>query len=1448
MPETRYEPIAIIGVGCRFPGGADSPDAFWRLLCEGRDAIVDVPPDRWDSRRYYDPDPEMPGKTYTRQGGFLREKIDRFDPWFFGISPREAESMDPQQRLLLEVTREAIEDAGLIADNLAGSKMGVFVGGFCLDNMLHQLSSMNRHLIDSHTAAGFSMTMLSNRLSHTFDFRGPSLSIDTACSSSLVTTHYACQSIWNGESDCAISGGANVMLRPDSPIVMSKGRFTSTHSRCMAFDERAEGYARGEGAGIVILKPLSRALEDRDRIYAIIRMTGVNQDGRTDGIAFPNSEAQISLMREVYEKAGIRPSEVNYVEAHGTGTQAGDIAEASALEMVLSQGRATGETCLIGSVKTNIGHLEAAAGVAGLIKASLCLKHLGIPPSLHFEQPNLEIPFGTICLRVATRMEKWPANGRPALAGVNSFGYGGTNAHVLLQAAPESNHGPDPNNDNESKPGISGNGKEKRVETDNTLGEVDAPMLFPVSARSEPALRDLAGKYAFYLGTESGTGLLCDFAQTLCSRRSHHGHRLAVVANSKDDLREKLLSFSMGENGANSIAGIVHADEKRKLVFVYSGMGPQWWGMGRVLRRREKEFRNAFDETVARFEECSNLPLLEEFEKDESDSRMGEPEVAQPANFALQVGLTALLNSWGISADAVIGHSVGEITAAYISNALTLEDAVLVCHHRSQLLQHLDGCGTMLAAGINEELAHRLLRKCEDASIAAINSPTSVTFSGNRKELETIARKLLKRRIFHRFVDVNIAYHSRHMLSIEAPFLEAIGAIENEETTIPFYSTVAGGLTGGSELGASHWWKNIHLPVLFAETIATLDADGYTHFLEVGPHPVLRHSITECLDASGIEGSTIATLNRNTGDSTSLRQTVRRLYTLGVNPNWRVLTPAGGRFIRIPTYPWQKKLLWRESERSREFRLGTDRHIFLNEEVDTPDPTWRVELNGQLFPYLKDHCIQQNIVFPGAGYVEAGLALHREVFEGSECTLEQIRFESLLTVDRKRPPILSLCFDPRLRRYNIHARTREEGAPWTVHASGRIVPGEAGDSRRKVSLDSIGRRCPNLVDPSDLYSKLGKRGIQFGKSFRGVVEIRTSRDEYLSRLDLPEVDEPSKETFLIHPTLLDSALQTVLYLMDGFDTVLPVSVERLFFYRSPPSKCWSHGKITSRRWDSIEADVVIFDEDGEVCVTVSKIVCRRIQERDEPRNWFYGYEWVKAAAIQSAQETSGRNLLVLADPIPGLESLLAILKENQIPYTTILPFPHCSAEKAGNGGKASEVSAGSESTIESLRAETFDTVIFLKGLTGGTTRLDPKTVMERTDYLHATANEFARVFPNQPVTLNVVTRGVQVITEGDKAEGLDSAPFWSIGALIENEYPSISCRLIDLDPGHCEEEWKSLATEVLGQEQDREVAFRGEERYRRRLTPVKLSDPGDRDQMVPVRPGTPVVLGPYRPR
>ncbi|MDX1564844.1 MAG: type I polyketide synthase, partial [Phycisphaeraceae bacterium] len=659
MSHTSQQPVAIIGMGCRFPGRASNPRLYWKLLTGGRCAIVDVPADRWDIRRFYDEDPDSPGATSVCRGGFLQERIDRFDPSFFGLSVREAETMDPQQRLLLEVAWETIEDAGLRSENLAGSSTGVYVGGFCVDSVSLRFGPYGREAMDAHTATGSSHTLLSNRISHVLDLRGPSLTIDTACSSSLVALHEAVGALRRGDCDRALVGGVNLMLLPETFVAMAKGRFLSPGGCCLTFDEAADGYGRGEGAGAVMLKPLDRAVQDGDRIYATILETGLNQDGRTPGVAQPNPEAQEALLRRVYGQARIDRHRVRYVEAHGTGTQAGDVAETQALGRWFGDAAEAGVPRWVGSAKANLGHLEAAAGVAGLIKAALVLHHRSVPPQVNLNNPNPNIDWEKLGLSIPRKLESIPENG-PCCAAVNSFGYGGTNAHAVLESFEPKVHQPS---------GAAGSSLK----------------LLPVSGRDPQALRDASGRLAFFLKNQKREDLLADVVHTASARRTHWSRRLVALGDSVESMQKRLQNHSSALTDPDVVEAVGSAETKPPLVFVFNGMGPQWWGMGQALLREEPVFADTVQRVDRETKRWGGFSILEAMTDPEQRDGLSRTDRAQPAQFALQMGLGELLGSWSIRPEAVVGHSVGEVAAACVGGALSLEDATRVVIHRSRL-------------------------------------------------------------------------------------------------------------------------------------------------------------------------------------------------------------------------------------------------------------------------------------------------------------------------------------------------------------------------------------------------------------------------------------------------------------------------------------------------------------------------------------------------------------------------------------------------------------------------------------------------------------------------------------------------------------------------------------------------------------------------------------------
>jgi acyl transferase domain-containing protein/acyl-CoA synthetase (AMP-forming)/AMP-acid ligase II/acyl carrier protein len=887
---TAHAAIAVIGIGCRFPG-ADGPAAFWRLLRDGVDAISTVPADRWSVDEYYSEDASKPGTMNTRWGGFLAN-VDRFDRAFFGISPREAERMDPQQRLLLEVTWEALEDAGQDADRLAGRPVGVFVG--ISSNDYGQLQAGNPSDLDAYVGTGNALSIAANRLSYAFDFRGPSLAVDTACSSSLVAIHLACQSLRRGEAEMAVAAGVNLILTPDLTVNFTRAGMMAPDGRCKAFDAAANGYVRGEGGGVVVLKPLTRALSDGNSIYAVVRGSAVNQDGRSNGLTAPNRQAQEAVLRAAYQDAQVAPADIDAIEAHGTGTALGDPIEALALGSVLADGRPTDRPALLGSVKSNIGHLEAAAGVAGFIKMALALRHGELPPSLHFHEANPHIPFADLPLEVVTKPRRWTDQGRPARAGVSSFGFGGTNAHVVLEAL--------------------------AAEAVAKDGDDGMARLIPISARSAEALQELASGWVESL-TQDESASVTDLAFTAGSRRSHHDHRLAIVAHNREELAEKLQSSLSEQPLAGVAAGRRLPNARPRVAFVFGGQGPQWWGMGRGLYQSEPVFRAAVERCDAALHNLAGWSVVDELLTQNDDARLEDTDRVQPILFALQTGLAETLQSWGIEPAAVVGHSLGEIAAAHIAGSISLADAARIVYHRSRLQHTLSGRGKMAAVGLSPEESAEALRGFADrVAVAAVNGPKSTVWSGNPAALANVLEPLETRDVFHRLLRGQIAFHSPQMDVLRSELVAALAELTSRSPSLPFYSTVTGGAFGG-ELDAAYWSRNLRDPVRFADAAVALIADGFDLFLEIGPHPVLAEPLGQCLRSRGVNGRVLPTIRRNDDERATLLGSLGELYARGFAVAWERVQPHG-RVVGLPHYRWQRERCWYEAAAKSSARNG----------------------------------------------------------------------------------------------------------------------------------------------------------------------------------------------------------------------------------------------------------------------------------------------------------------------------------------------------------------------------------------------------------------------------------------------------------------------------------------------------------------------------------------------
>ncbi|GGO95486.1 type I polyketide synthase [Wenjunlia tyrosinilytica] len=926
IPAPRQDDIAVVGVGCRFPGGVRDVDTFWDVLLEGRDIVAPVPSDRWDESFFHD-DPKNPGTTYCREGGFLTD-IDRFDAEFFGISPREAREMDPQQRLLLEVSWQAMEDAGVPRERWHGSRTSVHMGILGSDYLLLHTKAAGTETIDPYFASGKEFSFAAGRIAYTFGLHGPTMSVNTACSSSLVAVHLACQSLRSGEADTALAGGVNAIITPELTVFMGKVQALSPTGRCKPFDARADGIVRGEGCGVVVLKRYADALRDNDQVYGVIRGTAVNQDGHSAGLTAPNALAQQALLRTALESAGLGHEMPSYVEAHGTGTPLGDPLEISALTEVIGRHRPEDRRLIVGSHKANFGHMDSAAGIAGLLKTLMVLRHRTVPPQIHHKHPSPLVDWERSGITVPTVPTPLPTVDGHAVNGVSAFGLSGTNAHVLVSTPPE--------------PSTRKRAKAQRQ---------PAPRTLLVSASSAEGLEQLAGDYRRALSGSPWTGTRTASPDAVLAaaavRRTHHRHRLAVVGDTTEELAEALEAFRTGERRAGAISGEAE-DRIGKVVHAFSGQGSQYPGVAMDLYGSEPVVRETLDECDALLREHADWSLLDVL-RDEDPARVKATEVAQPALFAVQIALSRLWRSWGVVPDAVIGHSMGEVAAAVVAQALTLPEAARLIVERGRLMQRATGSGRMVAVELSAaEVVKRLGGRYPEVSVATVNGPTSVVIAGPPAPVEGAVGELRRSGANAVPLPVDYAFHHPLMRGYGDELEAFLADLTPSAPTVPFLSTATREETA-PPLDAAYWGRNLRDPVLFWPAVDRLLTAGNAVFVEIGAHPVLGRPVQAALTQRGRLGPVVGSLARGKAGATTLAQARAKLHVAGVGIDWQGFFPQPVSPVGLPPHRWADQRYWLSGvERGRQTNGGLLRSDGLRAEVRLFDARGRLvgELAG----------------------------------------------------------------------------------------------------------------------------------------------------------------------------------------------------------------------------------------------------------------------------------------------------------------------------------------------------------------------------------------------------------------------------------------------------------------------------------------------------------------------
>jgi acyl transferase domain-containing protein/NAD(P)-dependent dehydrogenase (short-subunit alcohol dehydrogenase family)/acyl carrier protein len=1364
--------VVIIGAQCRFPGGASSPDEFFNQLIDKKNFVSDVPDGRWNADKFYN-DAGGAGKTYVRRGHWLDYDYKSFDASSFGMAPREVEFMDPQQRLLLETTWQAFENAGIDIAALSGRQVGVYVGGFTVDHLINEFSSQNRWSIDTHSAAGATLTMLANRISYAFNLTGPSFALDTACSSSLVAFVQAVQDLQQGRCEMAVVGGVNFMLRPEYAVAMSKGRFLARDGRSKSFDAAADGYGRGEGCGVLILRKADDALADGNEIIAYVDGAGVNQDGRTSGITVPNPKAQEALMRQVLQDSDVDAATILYVEAHGTGTPVGDPLEVAAIAAVYADGERDAP-CLIGSVKSNIGHLEAAAGVAGLIKAAWILRRNVVPPLAMLETPNPALPLHHPGIALATEHRVLGPADQTRRVAVNSFGYGGTNAHVILRA-------PDTVFPVRQPEG----GRSAEV------------LLAPVSARSPRVLPLAAQNLAERLAECN----LYDVLHAATRKRAHFEHRAVAWGDSAAALSNGLAGLARGQPSARTLQGEALIAPEGGTVFVYTGMGPQWWGMGRGLWRDSCVYRTALREADAMFETIAGFSILAEMLKDESDSRIARTEFAQPANFMLQLGLTRVLAAEGLRPDAVLGHSVGEVSAAWAAGMLPLEQALRVSRQRSRVQSQAAGQGGMLATGLSEAEAELIAeRSGGKIDVAAVNAPRAVTLAGDVPALKAVARKLEAEDVFARMLTVEVAYHSAFMEPLKDELIGVLADLKTQAPHIPLYSTVTGRRVETRRYDAEYWADNVRERVRFMAAIRRALSDGLTHFVEVGPHPVLSRSILDIIKDAAATARHVPTLNMKQDDAGSLSLTLASAYVAGAKLDWAQRHPQG-RAVTLPNYPFARERLWRESTIQSHDRLSFgDRAMAQRQAPGTSLPT---DLSVRSLNFLHDHQVAGVAVMPGAAYLEALLAAAEASYAKGPWVLENVTIDAPFVLDRDQPQMLEVV--------EVAGGSRE------LRSSNALLPGEVvrhasatlrrlqGAAACQYGLEALRADISQELESGALYDRFRQIGLNYQNAFRSISAVRhdATRQVALARLELSQTERGDAAMFLAHPCLVDGSFQAALSLIDpSHGAYLPVAIQEMRLLRPLPDRIWARIVLTEKSPERLVCDILYLDDQGEELASITGLSCAAMvprRERALPEG-----DYIDVWEEVPPPAPSGATPLTLATGAP-----LVILAERGDALAAAL-----AAGCAAAGRRHCLVHWDDPGLRETLHAETQwieDRPCIALMFTAGLDGTDPagETALSR---LRATLSGFAIMRESMP--------RIVLVTRGGVAAAPSDAPVPAQAALIGfarvayAELEDLTLDSVDVDPNAPDP--AALLGALLVQGLEREIALRAG----RRLAPL----------------------------
>lgn len=1400
---TVDDKVAIIGMSCRFPGGANTIEEYWNVLKSGIDGIIDVPNERWDWEKYYDINDNTPGKMYCKKGGFLQTSVDEFDARFFNISPKEAMSLDPQQRLMLELTWEAFEYANLDITKYKGSNTGVYLGMSTTEYMLANLYSGDLSRIDAYTLTGTCMSTACGRISYTFGFQGPCITVDTACSSALTAVHLACNAIKMGEADCCVVGGVNLMASPAINVGFSKLHATAKDGHSKAFDASADGYGRSEGGGVIILKKLSEAKKDGDHILGVICNSGINQDGKSNGLTAPNGEAQTKLIRETLQKAHLQPSDIDYIEMHGTGTKLGDPIEVNAIVDAFEGVKTKENPLMIGSVKSNIGHLEAASGIASIIKILLSMKNHLIPANLNFNNPNPFIDWENSPVKVISKHTPWVKENGIRRAGISAFGFGGSNAHAIIEEY-----------------------NEDTIEVETEKEGLD--YILKVSAKNETSLRKYAENYLETL-KDNKNMKLCDFIYSAARGRADFDYRLCMVGKTKEEFIEKLEAYIKGDlqHGVFTNLGKERNYIKnRKVIFMFTGQGSQYVNMGRILYESESVFKNAMEECNRLFKPYILKSITELlYGENMSADVIQKTLYAQPLIFAIEYSLSKLLEHYEIKPEIVMGHSIGEYAAAVQAGIISLQDAAQLVSIRGRLMDSAPGSGAMATIFASEDKVCKMMENYSDVvSIAALNARDTCVISGDSKSVEEILSLAEGNSIRVSRLKVSHGFHSQLM----EPVLEDYRAIAEEcsysKPKVRFVSALyAKEIDENQVLDSEYWTKHIREKVDFYHSLLSIENLSDYVLLEVGAHTVLTGL---CKLIFGEETVSVGTLNRKKEDSNHLSETLAILYTAGVNLNWSKISFMGIKKwnrIQLPKYPFDKSKYWMDLVYDRKENVSVDVgdvHRFLGQKIDSPamdnGVIYQTKYSREIPFFMSEHIIFNTSIAPAASYVSMLISAMKDLKNPASCTIRHIDLREPLAITSDEERLVQVCIKDITEKeceYSIVSRPLDDmKKKWSVHTQGLISSEyEFKEIEDEINLEEVKNLDFDFDAEGGIYSSMHNAGFDLGDSFRRIVKTNVKVGHGISYIE-PLENVPDLDMYEVYPGVIDSIFQTMLCVVfEEFDsdennrkgnrTTIPYYFDSITYNYKEYKNLWCRVDASMEN-DIISGDIDIFNEKGEMLMLIRGFMTKLTNRenllkglKNSNSGFYYHTAWIEKKAEHKDLIKSAERYVLVTEKTEIREKIVSLFEAEKMKYNLVIPDASYFIDETGKYHLKVSEKKNWSMFLDEITDEKDGKIYFIYSVVDN-------CIQGIVNFMQAIIEAG---FENK-CQIKVLTQNVQDVGSVEKLN-LEQAPLWGMLKVISLEYPNVFAGVLDIDNDCFESNGKEVLDELISTV-DKEVCLR----------------------------------------